>query len=306
MPDATVFPHPEAKCAGVEYRNPRFPLDAPSGFLQHLVPVFARSIWLSFFCLPVTVYPGFMLFSSFRVYLQINRYKIFLLRYAMLLQQGGPTMKIKILLAYEQKKMREGLRSLLEKYAEFHVAAEADNGESTIALAAEFNPDVVVMDTAMPGLDGIEATRRIIAEAPRAKVIALTMNLERRDAVEMLKAGTSGYLLKKSAFDELVDAIREVVAGNTYLSPPVISMVIGEYVHKELSEETSLFAILTPREREVLKLVAEGRSTLQIAADIDISAKTVDTHRQHIMDKLNIRGIADLTRYAIREGISVL
>jgi len=215
-------------------------------------------------------------------------------------------MKIKILLAFEQKNMREGLRGLLEKYDEFDVAAEADSGESTIALAAEFKPDIVVMDTAIPGLDGIEATRRIIAEAPDAKVIALTMSLERRSAVAMLKAGTSGYLLKERAFDELVDAIHEVVAGSTYLSPPVISMVIGEYVHKELSEETSLFAILTPREREVLKLVAEGRSTLQIAADIDISTKTVDTHRQHIMDKLNIRGIADLTRYAIREGITHL
>jgi len=215
-------------------------------------------------------------------------------------------MKIKILLAFEQKNMREGLRGLLEKYDEFDVAAEADSGESTIALAAEFKPDIVVMDTTIPGLDGIEATRRIIAEAPDAKVIALTMSLERRSAVAMLKAGTSGYLLKERAFDELVDAIHEVVAGSTYLSPPVISMVIGEYVHKELSEETSLFAILTPREREVLKLVAEGRSTLQIAADIDISTKTVDTHRQHIMDKLNIRGIADLTRYAIREGITHL
>ena len=215
-------------------------------------------------------------------------------------------MKIKILLAFEQKNMREGLRSLLEKYNEFDVAAEADSGESTITLAGEFKPDVVVMDTAMPGLDAIEATRRIIVEAPGAKVIALSLTLERRSAVAMLKAGTSGYLLKERAFEELVVAIHEVVAGNTYLSPPVIKMVIGEYLHKELSEETSLFSILTPREREVLKLVAEGRSTAQIAADIDISPKTVDTHRQHIMDKLNIRGIADLTRYAIREGITPL
>jgi len=215
-------------------------------------------------------------------------------------------MKIKILIAFAQKKMREGLRTLLEKYDEFDVAAEAASGEGTIALAVEYKPDVVVMDMAMPGLDGIEATRRIIAEAPGAKVIALTMRLERRSAVAMLKAGTSGFLLQERVFEELVDAIHEVVAGNIYLSPPVISLVIGEYVHKELREETPLFSVLTPREREVLKLVAEGRSTAQIAADIDISAKTVDTHRQHIMDKLNIRGIADLTRYAIREGISPL
>jgi len=215
-------------------------------------------------------------------------------------------MKIKILIAFAQKKMREGLRTLLEKYDEFDVAAEAASGEGTIALAVEYKPDVVVMDMAMPGLDGIEATRRIIAEAPGARVIALTMRLERRSAVAMLKAGTSGFLLQERVFDELVDAIHEVVAGNIYLSPLVISLVIGEYVHKELREETPLFSVLTPREREVLKLVAEGRSTAQIAADIDISVKTVDTHRQHIMDKLNIRGIADLTRYAIREGISPL
>jgi len=215
-------------------------------------------------------------------------------------------MKIKILLAFEQKNMRKGLRSLLEKYDEFDVAAETDSCESMLTLTGEFKPDVVVMDDDMPCLNGIETTRRIIAEAPDAKVIALSMNLERRSAVAMLKAGTSGYLVKERAFEELVEAIHEVVAGNTYLSPPVIKMVIGEYLHKELSEETSLFSILTSREREVLKLVAEGRSTVQIAADIDISPKTVDTHRQHIMDKLNIRGIADLTRYAIREGITPL
>lgn len=215
-------------------------------------------------------------------------------------------MKIKILLAFKQKKMREGLRSLLEKYDEFEVAAEANTGEETVALTGEHKPDVVVMDTTMPGLNGIEATRRIIAKAPGAKVIALTMNLERCSAVKMLKAGTSGYVLKESVFEELVSAVHEVVSGNTYLSPPVVSMVIGEYVHKQLSEEAPLFSVLTPREQAVLKHVAEGRSTPQIAADMDISTKTVDTHRQHIMDKLNIRGIADLTRYAIREGISPL
>jgi DNA-binding NarL/FixJ family response regulator len=220
--------------------------------------------------------------------------------------EEGYGMQIKILLAFEQKKMREGLRSLLEKYDEFEVAAEADSGESAVALSGEHKPDVVIMDTAMPGMNGVEATLQIIAKAPGAKVIALTMSLERRSAVEMLKAGTSGYVLKERVFEELVDAIREVVSGSTYLSPPVIKIVIGEYVHKQLSEEATLFSVLTPREREILKLVAEGRSTPQIAADMGISAKTVDTHRQHIMDKLNIRGIADLTRYAIREGISPL
>jgi len=218
----------------------------------------------------------------------------------------GDTMKIKALLAFKQKIMREGLRTLLEKYDEFEVAAEADSGESTVALTGEYKPDVVIMDAALPGLDGIEATRRIIAKVPDAKVIALTKNLEKSSVVEMLKAGTSGYVLKEKAFEELVDAIREVVSGNIYLSPPVTSLILGEYVQKQLSEGTTIFSTLTPRERDVLKLIAEGRSTPQIATDLNISTKTVDTHRQHIMDKLNIRGIADLTRYAIREGISPL
>jgi DNA-binding NarL/FixJ family response regulator len=212
-------------------------------------------------------------------------------------------MYIRILLADDHKILREGLRSLLEKYEEFDVVAEADNGGNAVKLASIYKPDVVVMDVAMPGLNGIEATRRIISEAPDAKVIALTMHSERRYVVEMLNAGASGYLLKERAFEELVDAIREVVAGNIYMSPPVVGLVLGEYVHKQLSEENTIFSILTPREREVLQLIAEGRSTTQIALDMGISTNTVDTHRQHLMDKLNIRGIADLTRYAIREGI---
>ena len=213
-------------------------------------------------------------------------------------------MLIKILLADNEKCIREGLRSLLEMYEEFDVAAEADSGENTVLLAGEHKPDVVVMDIAMPGLNGIEATRGIITKAPGAKVIALMMNTESCNVAEMLKAGTSGYLLKERAFEELVDAIREVIAGNIYLSPRISHMISSEYVQRYLSDETSVFSILTPRERETLQLIAEGRSTFQIADAMGISAKTVDSHRQHLMDKLNIRGIADLTRYAIREGIT--
>ena len=215
-------------------------------------------------------------------------------------------MKIKILLADDQKSMREALRSLLEKYDEFDVAVEAECGESTVALAGEYKPDVVVMDIAMPGLNGIEATHRIVCEIPGTKVITLSMNLDKDSVVAMLKAGSCGYLLKDRAYEELAVAIREVVAGNIYMSPPVVGLVLGDYIHKQLCDDNNIFSILTSREREVLKLVAEGRSTAQIAADLDISTKTVDTHRQHVMDKLNIRGIADLTRYAIREGISPL
>jgi len=210
-------------------------------------------------------------------------------------------MLIRILLAFKEKKMREGLRTLLEKYDEFVVAAEGDRSEGTITITEEFKPDVVVMDSVMPGLESIEAIRSIVAKAPDAKVISLPMNLERCSVVKMLKAGTSGYVLKESAFEALIDTLHRIGSGNSLLV-----RAKGKYVHKQTNEESRVISILTPRELEVLKLVAEGRSTPQIACEIDISMKTVDSHRQHIMDKLNIRGIADLTRYAIRKGISPL
>ena len=216
-------------------------------------------------------------------------------------------MPIRILIVDDHTVMREGLRSLLERYPEFEVVAEAGGGESAVGLVGEFKPDIVIMDVAMRGLNGIEATRRIIAEAPAAKVIALTVHSERHTMEEMLKAGASGYLLKERAFEDLADAIREVAAGNSYLSDDVPGMASeGRYVHKRGAKDATDLSALTCREREVLQLIAEGRSTAQIAAALDISVKTVDTHRQHIMDKLNIRGIAELTRYAIREGITRL
>lgn len=215
-------------------------------------------------------------------------------------------MQIKILLSDNQKSMRQLLRNILEKYHEFDVTAEADSTESTLALVGEHKPDVVVIDIGQPDMDRIEATSQIAAVDPGAKVIVLSLSYERRHVVGMLQSGTSGYLLKESAYEELVDAIREVIAGNIYLSPPVLGEVIGEYVHKQLTEKTPVFSVLTPQEQEILQLIAEGRSTAQIATSKGISTKTVETHRQHISSKLNIRGIANLTRYAIREGIADL
>jgi DNA-binding NarL/FixJ family response regulator len=215
-------------------------------------------------------------------------------------------MQIKILLSDDQKSMREGLRNILEKYDEFEVTAEADSTESTIALVGEHKPDVVVMDVGQPDLNSIEATNRIVAEVQDTKIIVLSLSLVRWHVMEMLKSGTSGYLLKNRVYEELVDAIREVIAGNTYLSTPVLAEVIREYVHKQLTEKTPVFSVLTPQEQEILQLIAEGRSTAQIAVSKGISTKTVETHRQHISSKLNIRGIANLTRYAIREGIADL
>jgi DNA-binding NarL/FixJ family response regulator len=186
------------------------------------------------------------------------------------------------------------------------VIAEADNGRKAVRLALELAPDVVIMDIAMPELNGIEATRQIIAALPRIKVIALSMHADKRYVMEMLKAGGSGYILKDNAYEELARAIRTALKNQTYLSPQVTETVIGDYVQMALAASGSAFSLLSAREREVLQLLAEGNSTAQIAERLCISVKTVETYRQHIIEKLDIRSIAELTKYAIREGLTSL
>lgn len=215
-------------------------------------------------------------------------------------------MSIRILLADDHKIVRDGLCSLLEKEEGMEVIAEADTGRAAVRLAAELAPEVVLMDIAMPELNGIEAARQIIAAVPGCKVIALSMHADKRYVMEMLKAGASGYLLKDSAFEELARAIRTALDNRTYLSPQVSELVIGDYVQQLQKGNGSAFSVLSPREREVLQLLAEGNSTAQIAVGLHVSVKTVETYRQHIMEKLNIRNIAELTKYAIREGITSL
>jgi len=214
-------------------------------------------------------------------------------------------MSIRILLADDHKIVREGLRALLEKQPGMEVIAEAEDGRTTVRLARELSPDVVIMDVAMPDLNGIGATDQIIAEAPDVKVVALSMHSDRRFVMEMFKAGASGYLLKDCAFEELARAVRAVAAGQTYLSPGIAGVVIKDYVRR-LSETNSAFSILTSREHEVLQLLAEGKSTKQIASRLHVSVKTVETHRRHIMEKLDIHSVAELTKYAIREGLTPL
>jgi two-component system response regulator NreC len=213
-------------------------------------------------------------------------------------------MSTKVLIADDHQIMREGLRAMLEKEYDLTVVGEADNGRMTLRLARELAPDVIIMDVAMPDLNGIEATRQIIAELPSVKIIALSMHDDRRFVLNMLKAGAAGYMLKDCAFKDLAKAIRTVRANKTYLSDEIADIVVKDYLASAASIESSAFQLLSPREREVLQLIAEGKTSPKIAELLHISVKTVETHRQQIMVKLKIKSIAELTKYAIREGLT--
>jgi two-component system, NarL family, response regulator NreC len=215
-------------------------------------------------------------------------------------------MSIKIILADDHKIIREGLHALLEKNPSMEVVAEAQDGLTTIRLAKKLLPDIVIMDIGMPDMNGIDATRQIISETKGIRVIALSMHSDRRFVLQMLKAGASGYLLKDSAFEELELAIQTVMSSQPYLSPKITDVVIKEYIHNIPANEATVFTALTAREREVLQLLAEGKTTKQIAVYLNISIKTIETHRQQVMEKLNMHSIAELTKYAIREGLTSL
>ena len=215
-------------------------------------------------------------------------------------------MPMRILLVDDHKIMRDGLRVLLEKQPDLEVAGEAENGRRAVQMARELPADLVIMDIGMPDLNGIDATREIVASVPGVKVIALSMHADKVFVGEMLRAGASAYLLKHCAFEELAQAIRVVSSGQFFLSPQIAGLMIKDYVSKMSPDGTSVFAALTVREREVLQLLAEGKSTRQIASHLNISLKTVETRRQQIMAKLDIGNMADLIKYAIREGLTSL
>ncbi len=215
-------------------------------------------------------------------------------------------MKTKVLLADDHAMMRGGLRMLLEQNAELAVVGEAEDGRETVRLVKKLSPDVVVMDIAMPDMNGIEATRQIVADHPGVKVIALSMHSDRHFVSEMLKAGATAYLLKQCAVDELLAAIKTVLKNQTYLSPCISGVVVDHFVRSSSKSEPSAFSHLTDREREVLQLMAEGKSSKVIANQLNLSIKTIETHRMKIMEKLNIHTVAELTKYAIREGLTSL
>ncbi len=215
-------------------------------------------------------------------------------------------MRTRILLADDHQILRQGLVALLTKEKDLEVVGEASDGRTAVTLAKELQPEVVVMDVAMPDLNGIDATRQILAELPKVKIIALSMHADKRFVVGMLKAGACGYLLKHCALEELVNAIKIVISNRIYLSPDIAGMVVEDYLHQSKTLDNSAFAILTLREREVLQLYAEGKITRQIAELLHLSIKTVESHRKQIMEKLGFQTFAELVKYAIREGLTSL
>jgi two-component system, NarL family, response regulator NreC len=215
------------------------------------------------------------------------------------------TMSIKILLADDHVVLRQGLSRSLQTEKDMEIVGHANDGHTAVKLCQELAPDVVVMDISMPDLNGIEATRQIAKTMPKSKIIGLSMHSTKKFVMEMFKAGASGYLLKDCEFDELVTAIRTVASGKTYICPAINDILITSAMGDNKGEIKSAFSALTQREREVLQLLSEGKTTKQIANVLHISPKTVEVHRLNIMNKLEIDNIAQLTKYAIQEGLTM-
>ena len=215
-------------------------------------------------------------------------------------------MSIRIVLCDDHQIIREGLRSLLDKQRDMAVVGEGTNGHDAIRLATDCTPDVMVMDVAMPHLNGIGAARRLREDFPALKILALSMHSDKHFVTGMLEAGASGYMLKDCAFSELANAIRTLVTGGIYISPRIAGNVLHEFAQRARPTRKAPRIELTTREKEILQLIAEGNSTKKISSALHVSIKTVETHRQHIMQKVGVHNVASLTKYAIREGLTSL
>jgi len=211
---------------------------------------------------------------------------------------------IRILLADDHSVMRTGLRLVLERQDDFEVVAEASDGRQAVSMAQQHQPEVAVLDITMPNLNGIEAARQITASQPQTCVIMLSMHSDEAYVLRALKAGARGYLLKESAEGELIDAVRAVSQGKAFFSPAVSRVLVEDYVRQLQDREIEdSYELLTTREREVLQLIAEGKSNKDIAAMLNLSLYTVETHRGNLMEKLNLHTVPELILYAVRKGV---
>lgn len=214
-------------------------------------------------------------------------------------------MKIRIVIADDYQLVRRGFRAMLEQEPNIEVVGEAENGRQCLDFVEQFQPDVVIMDVTMPVLNGIEATRQILARSHPPKVVAVSMHPERQFVTEMLSAGASAYVFKDSRVEELVTAIETVMRGETYLSPKLTGVLFKNCMPASRAPR-SFGGNLSPRERQVLQMIADGKNTKEIAYLLYLSTKTVEGHRRQVMEKLNLYSVAELTRYAIREGMTSL
>jgi DNA-binding NarL/FixJ family response regulator len=209
--------------------------------------------------------------------------------------------KIKVLLVDDHAIMRDGIRALLSLNSDIEIVGEASEGKEAVARSQELAPDVIVMDIAMPGMDGLEATRRIVKQSPRTRILILTQHDDNQYVLSAIKAGAAGYLPKRALGSELVSAIRAVNRGDSFLHPSATAALINDY--RQQAREGDSYDQLTPREREILKLIAEGHTSREIADSLFISLKTVMGHRSKIMEKLGLHNRTDLIKYAMRKGL---
>lgn len=213
---------------------------------------------------------------------------------------------IRILIADDHAIVRHGLRQSLSREEGLMVVAEAENGRRAAELAAEYNPDLIIMDVSMPDMNGIEASLKILKTNPGIRIIALSMHPEKQYVLAMMKSGARGYLVKTNLFEELLTAIRTVMDGNVFLSPEITEHIVDSVIHPGENREAQVFYTLSSREREILQLIAEGRTHYEIAERLFISKKTVDSHKLNIMKKLNLDSIPALTKFAVKHGITSL